>query len=44
MRAAVYERFQHPIEIRQVPDPVPPDEGVVLQVMATGLCRSDWHG
>jgi alcohol dehydrogenase len=44
MRAAVYEAFQKPISIQQVPDPNPPDDGVVLEVMATGLCRSDWHG
>ena len=23
--------------------PTPPDSGVVVRVMATGLCRSDWH-
>ncbi len=30
-------------EVRVVPDPVAPDAGVVVEVMATGLCRSDWH-
>ncbi len=24
-------------------DPVPPAGGVVVKVMATGMCRSDWH-
>ena len=24
-------------------DPVAPDLGVVVRVMATGICRSDWH-
>lgn len=44
MRAAIYEEFQEPLEIRQVPDPTPDPDGVVIKVMATGLCRSDWHG
>ncbi len=29
--------------MREVPDPVAPDSGVVVEVVATGLCRSDWH-
>ncbi len=44
MRAVVYEAFRQPLSIQQVADPIPDDEGVVLQVMAAGLCRSDWHG
>ncbi len=44
MKAAVYEKFQTPLTLRKVPDPVPPLRGVVLRVGATGLCRSDWHG
>jgi len=27
-----------------VPDPSPADGGVVIEVKATGLCLSDWHG
>ena len=27
-----------------VPEPVAPDGGVVVEVRATGMCRSDWHG
>jgi alcohol dehydrogenase len=27
-----------------VPDPSPERAGVVIEVRATGLCRSDWHG
>lgn len=27
-----------------MPDPTPDNSGVVIQVMATGVCRSDWHG
>lgn len=43
MRAALYERFSGPIEVVDVPDPEPPDGGMVLQVRANGVCRSDWH-
>jgi len=44
MKAAVYDAFEGPVEIRKVDDPVPGDSGVVLRVAATGVCRSDWHG
>ena len=44
MKAAYYETFQTPLTLRQLPDPVPEPDGVVIEVRATGLCRSDWHG
>lgn len=44
MRAAVYESFGGPIEIRQVADPTPAPDDVVVKVLAVGLCRSDLHG
>ena len=44
MRAAVYEQFRQTPAIENVPDPHPPDDGVVLEVKACGICRSDWHG
>jgi alcohol dehydrogenase len=44
MKAAVYEKFQQPLSIQNVPDPIPPDDGVVIAVKACGICRSDWHG
>lgn len=44
MKAAVYERFKGPVEMRRVDDPLPDADGVVLRVAATGVCRSDWHG
>ncbi len=44
MRAAVYEEFETPLTIQNVSDPTPDELGVVIKVMATGLCRSDWHG
>jgi alcohol dehydrogenase len=44
VRAALYEQFRQPLSVQNVPDPAPPDDGVVVAVKATGLCRSDWHG
>ena len=44
MRAAIYEAFEGPITVRDLPDPVPEADGVVIRVEATGICRSDWHG
>lgn len=44
MRAAVYEAFQQPLSIQNLPDPTLVEDGAVIQVSATGLCRSDWHG
>ena len=44
MKAAVFEEFRQPITIQEVPDPTPTPDGVVIEVKATGLCRSDWHG
>lgn len=43
MKAAVIEKFGQPIRVQNVPDPAPMDDGVVIKVKATGLCRSDWH-
>ena len=44
VRAVVYRAFSGPPEIEEVADPIPPDGGVVLKVMASGVCLSDWHG
>ena len=44
MRAAIYEEFAKPLSIQNVPDPIPGENGVVIQVKASGICRSDWHG
>jgi alcohol dehydrogenase len=43
MRAVVVEEFGAVPGVVEVPDPVPPDGGVVVRVEATGICRSDWH-
>lgn len=44
MQAAVYRQFGGPIRIEQVPLPPTPPDGILVQVMASGICRSDWHG
>ncbi|MFB6231130.1 MAG: zinc-dependent alcohol dehydrogenase family protein [Salinibacter sp.] len=44
MQAVVYDDFGADPEIREVPAPEPSPRGVVVEVRASGLCRSDWHG
>jgi alcohol dehydrogenase len=43
MRAIVYDAVGAPPRVASVPAPACPDDGVVLDVAATGVCRSDWH-
>ncbi|MFI0473161.1 zinc-dependent alcohol dehydrogenase family protein [Halomonas sp. HMF6819] len=43
MKAVVIEHFAIPLSIQQVADPAPEPHGVVVKVMANGVCRSDWH-
>ncbi|HET9945616.1 MAG TPA: alcohol dehydrogenase catalytic domain-containing protein, partial [Actinomycetes bacterium] len=43
MRAVVFDEYGARPVVRDVPDPVPAEHGVVVRVEATGLCRSDWH-
>jgi alcohol dehydrogenase len=44
MKAVVFDAFGQTPVVRNVADPTPSPEGVVVKVEATGLCRSDWHG
>ncbi len=44
MKVALYEKFAGPIVIKEVPSPSPENHGVVLKILATGMCLSDWHG
>ncbi len=44
MKAAYYESFKGPVTITQLADPTPAANEVIIQVKASGLCRSDWHG
>lgn len=43
MRAVVYDAYAVRPEVREVAEPTCPPDGVVLEVAATGVCRSDWH-
>ena len=42
MKAMILEGVQK-LAIRDVPDPEPGALGVLVRVMANGVCRSDWH-
>ncbi|HEX7099521.1 MAG TPA: zinc-dependent alcohol dehydrogenase family protein [Acidimicrobiia bacterium] len=44
MRAASIVAYREPLVLGEVPDPEPSPTGVVLQVAATGICHSDYHG
>lgn len=43
MRAVRYDAFRTPPRVEQVEDPACPPRGAVIEVQATGVCRSDWH-
>ncbi len=44
MRAVIVEAFGKAPHLREVREPPCPRDGAVIDVRATGLCRSDWHG
>ncbi|MEM7372692.1 MAG: zinc-dependent alcohol dehydrogenase family protein [Bacteroidota bacterium] len=44
MKALMYDSFQQPLQLVDLPDPSPAPDGVVIEVKASGICRSDWHG
>lgn len=44
MRALVFSSFGGAVTVQDVPLPAAPEDGVVVAVGATGVCRSDWHG
>lgn len=43
MRAVVVDEVRGRPALREVPRPAVPDDGVLVAVKATGMCRSDWH-
>jgi D-arabinose 1-dehydrogenase-like Zn-dependent alcohol dehydrogenase len=43
MRALLLDAARAVPAVRDVAHPSPPPAGVVVEVRATGLCRSDWH-
>lgn len=44
MKAVVYENFNGKLFLRDIPVPSPKNDGVVVKILATGMCLSDWHG
>ena len=44
MRAAVLREYRAPLSIEDTAWPECPADGVILKVLACGICRSDWHG
>jgi alcohol dehydrogenase len=44
MRAAVLRTYNQDLSLETVADPACEADGVVLRVLACGICRSDWHG
>ncbi len=44
MKALFFESFGQAPKVAQVPDPDTPEQGILLEVKASGICRSDWHG
>jgi alcohol dehydrogenase len=43
MRAIVIDTPNAPPQLREVPEPNLPAHGALIEVRATGVCRSDWH-
>lgn len=43
MKAAVFEEYGVVPTLRAVEEPACPEDGVLVRVRATGVCRSDWH-
>ena len=36
--------FRTPLVVQDVADPEVPEDGAIVAVQASGVCRSDWHG
>jgi alcohol dehydrogenase len=43
MRAAILEAYGKPLAVESIEIPEPDPDGVVVEVEACGICRSDWH-
>src|SRR4029450_6167599 len=43
MRAAVVEKFREPLQIREVPVPLPRPGQALVQITPPGLCHTDLH-
>lgn len=43
MRAAVLSEYEEPLEIQDIERPSVSENGVIVDIEACGICRSDWH-
>lgn len=43
MKAMVMEDIGKPMVVKDWPEPKCPDDGAIVRVEASGICRSDWH-
>jgi alcohol dehydrogenase len=43
MRAVVFDAVGSPLRVTEIAPPECPAAGAVIDVKATGICRSDWH-
>jgi (R,R)-butanediol dehydrogenase / meso-butanediol dehydrogenase / diacetyl reductase len=43
MRAAVFKQLRSPLVVETIPDPIPGDNDVVVEVCRCGICGSDLH-
>jgi alcohol dehydrogenase len=44
MKVVIFSKFGEKPILDTVDDPILTDDGVIIQVKANGICRSDWHG
>jgi len=44
VRAVQFQTYAGPLDLVDLAEPPAPDDGAVVRVEATGICRSDWHG
>jgi D-arabinose 1-dehydrogenase-like Zn-dependent alcohol dehydrogenase len=43
MKAAYFEEYGGPLTVSQVDDPAVDDDGVIIKVEASGICRRELH-
>ncbi len=43
MQAISYDAYGQLPSLVEIEEPICPDDGVLVEVRATGVCRSDWH-
>jgi alcohol dehydrogenase len=43
VRAIVFDSYGGPLAVRELAEPDCPPDAVLVEVRATGVCRSDWH-